>query len=207
MWVCAWKTNELVLVISFPVNYGWFPSCKLYMFCFELSPFLVIKVCALVDICCYCFCGDADLWWRRARPRKTPTSPSIVLLLMWAPDLICCCGSIHSKGSDNFSYVHSVRLIQIECYAYLKHRSVRHKACPAEPLVHLCSCSFSFSKHILRSMTWPLWAPLYKMKCKVADTVTQITQINFFSIYATVRVPTRLHKSFFLQKCVIISLS
>ena len=23
------------------------------------------------------------------------------------------------------------------------------------------------------------------MKCKVADTVTQITQINFFSIYAT----------------------
>ena len=127
------------------------------------------------SLCCYCFCGDADLWWRRARPRKTPTSPSVVLLLMWAPDLICCCGSIHSKGSDNFSYVHSVRLIQIECYAYLKHRSVRHKACPAEPLVHLCSCSFSFSKQILRSMTWPLWAPLYKMKCKVADNVTQIT--------------------------------
>ena len=24
------------------------------------------------------------------------------------------------------------------------------------------------------------------MKCKVADNVTQITQINFFSIYATV---------------------
>ena len=82
----------------------------------------------------------------------------------------------------------------------------------------MCLCTMSnfgtwelvLSYYSLAAIVWlcSWWSTiLYKMKCKVADTVTQITQINFFSIYATVRVPTRLHKSFFLQKCVIISLS
>ena len=102
-----------------------------------------------------------------------------------------------------FSRCSSACIVFLSACSYV-HLSMAQTVRVPYPLV---KCSFSFSKPILRSLTWPLWAPLYKMKCKVVDTITQITQINFFSIYATVIVPTRLHKSFFLQKCVAISLS